>query len=123
MINFFTAILFTVMNAANAFAQGAPAQAQPSTWEMLVMPAGFLAIMYFFMIRPQQKRAKDHKAFLNALKPGDEVVTTGGIIGRIKTVQDTFVSVEVAANTIIKVVKSEVSGLTQKAQQGITEKA
>jgi preprotein translocase subunit YajC len=97
-----------------AFAQGTPA-AQPAMWEMLVMPAGFLLIMYFFMIRPQQKRAKDHQSFLTALKAGDEVVTTGGIIGRVKTVQDTFVSIEVAANTVIKVVKSEVSGLTQKS--------
>lgn len=78
------------------------------------MPVGFLAIMYFFMIRPQQKRARDHQSFITNLKAGDEVVTTGGIIGRIKTVQDTFVSIEVAANTVIKVIKSEVSGLTQK---------
>lgn len=98
-----------------AFAQAQTAQAQPAMWEMLVMPIGFLAIMYFFMIRPQQKRVKDHQAFLTGLKAGDEVVTTGGIIGRVKTVQDTFVSVEVAANTVIKVIKSEVSGLTTKA--------
>lgn len=96
-----------------AFAQAA-ASSQPSTWEMLVMPIGFLAIMYFFMIRPQQKRARDHQAFLKALKAGDEVVTTGGIIGRVKTVQDTFVSLEVASNTVIKVVRSEISGSTQK---------
>ncbi len=98
-----------------AYAQAQTAGAQPAMWEMLVMPAGFLAIMYFFMIRPQQKRAKDHQSFITNLKAGDEVVTTGGIIGKIKTVQDTFVSVEVAANTVIKVVKSEVSGTMPKA--------
>ncbi len=103
-----------------AFAQGAPAT-QPAMWEMLVMPAGFLAIMYFFMIRPQQKKAKDHQAFLTALKAGDEVVTTGGIIGRIKTVQEGFVSLEVASDTVIKIVKSEISGLTQKQSAAVAK--
>ena len=99
-----------------AFAQSAAsAPAQPAMWEMLAMPVGFLAIMYFFMIRPQQKRSKDHQSFIAGLKAGDEVVTTGGIIGRVKSVQDTFVSLEVAANTVIKVVKTEVSGATIKA--------
>lgn len=98
-----------------AFAQTAAAGPQPAMWEMLVMPIGFLAIMYFFMIRPQQKRVKDHQSFITGLKAGDEVVTTGGIIGRVKTVQDTFISLEVAANTVIKVIKTEVSGATAKA--------
>ena len=98
-----------------AFAQAQTATTQPAMWEMLVMPVGFLAIMYFFMIRPQQKRSKDHQSFLTGLKAGDEVVTTGGIIGRVKTVQDTFVSLEVAANTVIKVIKSEITGATAKA--------
>ncbi|MCX6124824.1 MAG: preprotein translocase subunit YajC [Proteobacteria bacterium] len=75
------------------------------------------------MIRPQQKRSKDHKNFLGALKSGDEVVTTGGIIGRVKTVQESFVSLEVASNTIIKVVKSEISGSTQKQQSVAPEKS
>lgn len=99
-----------------AFAQAQTGGTQPAMWEMLVMPVGFLAIMYFFMIRPQQKRTKDHQSFLTGLKAGDEVITTGGIIGRVKTVQDSFVSLEVAANTVIKVIKSEISGATAKAQ-------
>lgn len=105
-----------------AFAQAQTGGSQPATWEMLVMPVGFLAIMYFFMIRPQQKRSKDHQSFLTGLKAGDEVVTTGGIIGRIKTVQDSFVSLEVAANTVIKVVKSEITGATAKTTAAV-EKA
>lgn len=111
MMNLFTDV---------AFAQAQTA-AQPSMYENLLLPAGFLAIMYFFMIRPQQKRAKAHQLFLTSLKAGDEVVTTGGIIGRVKTVQETFVSLEVAANTVIKVVRSEISGATQK--QNVPEKA
>jgi preprotein translocase subunit YajC len=90
-------------------------QQGPSTVEMLVMPAGFLLIMYFFMIRPQQKRAKEHQAFLSALKAGDEIVTAGGIIGRVKTVAEGFVSVEVAGNTVIKVLKSAIEAQSPKA--------
>lgn len=97
-----------------ALAQAA-AQPGPSTIEMLVMPAGFLLIMYFFMIRPQQKRAKEHQAFLASLKSGDEIVTAGGIIGRVKSVADGFVSVEVAGNTVIKVLKSAIEAQSPKA--------
>ncbi len=97
-----------------ALAQAANQQG-PSTVEMLVMPAGFLLIMYFFMIRPQQKRAKEHQAFLSALKAGDEIVTAGGIIGRVKTVAEGFVSVEVAGNTVIKVLKSAIEAQSPKA--------
>ena len=111
-----TAMLFAgILSSGNAFAQ-AGGQAGPSTMEMLIMPAGFLVIMYFFMIRPQQKRAKDHQTFLAALKPGDEVVTTGGIIGRVKTVAEGFISVEVASNTVIKVLKGSIEGQSPKAQ-------
>ena len=107
---FFAGILFS----GSALAQAA-GQAGPSTVEMLIMPAGVLIIMYFFMIRPQQKRAKDHQTFLAALKPGDEVVTSGGIIGRVKTVAEGFISVEVSSNTVIKVLKSAIEGHSPKA--------
>lgn len=106
--------LVAVLISQNAFAQAA-AQPGPSTVEMLIMPAGFLAIMYFFMIRPQQKRAKEHQAFLSALKAGDEIVTAGGIIGRVKSVADGFINVEIAGNTVIKVLKSAVEGQSPKA--------
>ena len=111
-----TAILFS--EQALAQAQGQPG---PSTVEMLIMPAGFLLIMYFFMIRPQQKRAKEHQTFLTALKPGDEIVTGGGIIGRVKSVAEGFVNVEIAGNTVIKVLKSAVEGQSPKASQAKSE--
>lgn len=104
----------TVLASTQAMAQAAT-QVGPSTVEMLVMPAGFLVIMYFFMIRPQQKRAKEHSNFITNLKAGDEIVTSGGIIGRVKNIADGFVSVEVAGNTVIKVLKSSIEGQTPKA--------
>ena len=97
-----------------AFAQAATEAAKsPSLIEMLVMPVGFLVIMYFFIIRPQQKRAKDQSDLITSLKVGDEVVTVGGIIGRIRSVADIFVTVEVATNTSIKVLKTAVTGQTK----------
>jgi preprotein translocase subunit YajC len=110
LATFFAMILMST--AAAAQAQGQPG---PSTLEMLVMPLGFLLIMYFFMIRPQQRRAKDHQAFLASLKAGDEVITSGGIIGRVKSVADSFVSVEVAGDTVIKVLKSAIESQSPKA--------
>ena len=91
-----------------AFAQGAQA-AQPSTLEVLVMPLAFLAVMYFLVIRPQQKRMKEQKDLLASLKVGDEVITSGGIIGRIKAVADQFVTLEAGPNTLLKVQKSHIS--------------
>jgi preprotein translocase subunit YajC len=108
------------VDTAMAQAQAAPV-AQPSTWEMLIMPAGFLAIMYFFMIRPQQRKAREHQEFIAAIKAGDEVITTGGIIGRVKNVQEGFFSIEIASDTVIKVIKSEVARPTVK--QAAAEKA
>jgi preprotein translocase subunit YajC len=114
MNKFITIMLLSVTSVQTAFAQ-AQAQPGPSTIEMLVMPAGFLAIMYFFMIRPQQKRAKEHQTFLASLKSGDEVVTAGGIIGRVKSVADGFVNVEISGNTVVKVLKSSIEGQSPKA--------
>ena len=105
-----------VFAASDAFAQVAegtgPAKG-PSLVEMLAMPVGFLFIMYFFIIRPQQKKAKDQSDLLTNLKAGDEVVTTGGIIGKVRAVAEAFVTMEVANNVAIKVVKSHVTGLTK----------
>jgi preprotein translocase subunit YajC len=113
-MNFVFGALISWFYASTSLAEGA-AQPGPSTLEMLIMPAGFLAIMYFFMIRPQQKRAKEHQTFLAGLKSGDEVVAAGGIIGRVKSVAEGFVSVEIAGNTVIKVLKNSIEGQSPKA--------
>ncbi|HYX35015.1 MAG TPA: preprotein translocase subunit YajC [Oligoflexus sp.] len=104
--------LFSLMDVA--YAQGGK-PAQPSTLEILIMPLAFIVIMYFLVIRPQQKKAKDHQALLTALKVGDEVVTTGGIIGRIKTMADTFVTLDAGPNTTLKVQKSHITAAPKAA--------
>ncbi len=91
-----------------AYAQaGKPAQ--PSMLEILIMPLAFIVIMYFLVIRPQQKKAKDQQELITALKVGDEVITSGGIIGRIKAIADSFVTLEAGPNTVFKIQKSHIN--------------
>lgn len=91
-----------------AFAQTAgSAPAQDGTFGILMMVAMFI-FFYFVIIRPQSKRAKEQKAMLSSLKKGDEVVTQGGIVGKVADFGDNFVLVEVANNTNIKVQKPSI---------------
>ena len=72
-------------------------------------------LMYFLLIRPQQKRAKEHKKLQNELKTGDEVVTNGGVVGKITNVGESFVSLEIAAGVVVKVQKQ---GINNKIPKG-----
>lgn len=74
----------------------------------------FAAVFYFLLIRPQQKRLKDQQSMLSRLSTGDEVVTTGGLLGRITDVGDAFVTLEVADGVRIKVQKAQVTQLLPK---------
>jgi len=71
---------------------------------------GLFAIMYFMMIRPQQKQLKTHRELISGLKKGDEVVTQGGLIGRIQVVAEREVTLEIASGTRIRVLKTSVAG-------------
>ena len=81
---------------------------------------GFLPIilmfvlLYFLMIRPQMKRTKEHKTMVEALQKGDEVITSGGVLGRITRVSDAYVAVEIAPNTEVSVQKAAVQTLLPK---------
>ena len=72
-------------------------------------------LMYFLLIRPQQKRAKDHKNLLKALKKGDEVVTNGGIVGKVNSVDESFAVLEISECVVLKVQKQ---GINQKMPKG-----
>jgi preprotein translocase subunit YajC len=102
---------FSLIETAYSQAAVDPAK-QPSMLEMLILPLGFLVIMYFFIIRPQAKKAKDHASLLTNLKVGDEVVTSGGIIGRVKSIAEAYVTIDVGGASL-KVVKQHVSGLSK----------
>ena len=71
-------------------------------------------VLYFLMIRPQMKKAKEHKAMIDALSKGDEVVTSGGIAGKITKVGDTYVGVEIADNVEIQLQKPAVAMVLPK---------
>jgi preprotein translocase subunit YajC len=94
-------------------AEGAPA-AQGGGYEMFIMIAIFFAIMYFMIIRPQQKRSKDHRKLLSSLSKGDEVVTSGGMLGKILKVGDNSIKVEIAEGVAIKVQKDSISSVLPK---------
>jgi preprotein translocase subunit YajC len=68
------------------------------------------AIFYFLLIRPQQKKQKEHRKFLESLKKGDEVITSGGIIGRISGLSENIVTLEVAPKVNIRVARSQIAG-------------
>ena len=72
--------------------------------------------MYFLMIRPQQKRMKEHRAMVEALKKGDEVVTQGGLVGKITAVRDSELEVEIAPGVKVRVIRSTVTGLVNRTQ-------
>lgn len=96
---------------------GAPAQAggQPSMMSSMLPLVLMFAVFYFLLIRPQQKKAKKHQEYLNALKKGDEVVTTGGIYGRIVGLADHVLTLEIAKEVRIKVARTHVSGASASA--------
>ncbi|TAM58974.1 MAG: preprotein translocase subunit YajC [Rhodanobacter sp.] len=95
-------------------AQAAPAQPAGGGISMIIMIVVLFGLMYFMMIRPQMKRQKEHTALLAALAKGDEVVTNGGIAGRVDELGDTFITVEIAANVKVKVQKSAVTQVLPK---------
>ena len=92
-------------------AGGAPAGAGAMP---LIMMAVFVVIFYFLLIRPQQKKQKEHQAMLGKLAAGDEVVTAGGILGRIVEIGDQFLTLEIADNVRIKVQRFQVTSLVPK---------
>jgi preprotein translocase subunit YajC len=105
----------TVFFISNAYAQ-APTDAlglggNLTSFLPLVL---MFVVMYFLMIRPQQKRAKEQRAMMDALAKGDEVVTAGGMLGRVVKVVDAYVTIEVATGTEITVQKSSITTLLPK---------
>ncbi len=98
---------------SDAHAQAAGAASSGGMSQMLILPI-MLVVFYFLLIRPQQKRAKEHTAMLSKLAAGDEVVTSGGILGRVVEVSDSFTTVEIAEGVRIKVQKAQVSQLVPK---------
>ncbi len=128
VLNSVSAAVVSLTLSATAFAQGTPAAdgpvavaggqapagaaaqpGAPAAWMNLVIFGGMILFMYFFVIRPQQKRQKEHRNFIESLKTGMEVVTASGLIGRITAITDTIVTLDLG-NTSVRVLKSTISG-------------
>lgn len=96
---------------SNAWAQDGGGQ---SGFLGLLFPVAILVLFFFLFIRPQQKRVKEHKTMVEALKKGDEVLTNGGLAGNITNISDNFVSLQIADNVVVKVQKAAVGSLLPK---------
>lgn len=104
------------MFIAQAFAQAA-APAQPSFLESMMPIVFLIAVFYFFLIRPQQKRAKTHQTFIANLKRGDRVLTSGGIFGTVEGLTETFVTLGIADDVKIRILKSQIASSANEEVQ------
>lgn len=106
---------------SNAHAAAQPAS-QGGGMEGIILMLGMFVIFYFLLIRPQQKRAKEHRKLVEALSKGDEVITNGGILGKITEVSELYVSLEIANNVQIRMQRMSISSVLPKGSIKASEK-
>ena len=100
---------------SDAMAEGAAAAGSQDGGLLGMLPLLLIMVLFYFMlIRPQQKRAKEHKNMVGTLSKGDELVTNGGLLGRVRNVGDSFLTVEIADGVEVKIQKQSVSTLVPK---------
>lgn len=105
------------MFATPAFAQAAGASSTSALAGSFIPLVLMIGIMYFLLIRPQQRKAKEHRAMVEALRRGDQVVTQGGILGKVSRVMDDgIVEVEIADGVKIRVIKATISQVVNKTE-------
>lgn len=100
---------------SDAWAEAAPAAAAgvPGFIEFVPLILIFI-VFYFLLIRPQMKRAKEHKKLIESLAKNDEVVSSGGLLGKVTHVDESFISVEIASGVVVKVQRNSVSSVVPK---------
>jgi preprotein translocase subunit YajC len=106
--------LLSLFTSETLATNGAAAGPQGDPLASLILPIGLVVLFYFFLIRPQSKRHKEHKAMVAALQKGEEVVTTGGILGKITQVSETFITLEISKDIEIHVQKNSVQSVMPK---------
>jgi len=99
---------------SSAYAQASGAASQSDTLLTFLPMIAIFVVFYFLLIRPQQKRAKETRAMLDALQKGDEVITAGGIVGKIAKLNEQYATVEIAPNVEISVQRAAISQLLPK---------
>ena len=107
-----------LFGATEAFAMAGNANQQGGApaYQGILMLVIMFAIFYFLLIRPQQKRAKQHKQLVESLAAGDQVVTAGGIHGKVAAVQDTIITLEIATGVKVKVNRSSIVSSSREQQ-------
>lgn len=101
-----------MVSEAFAFSGMAGGQQGSNPYQGVIMLVLMFAIFYFLLIRPQQKKAKMQKEMIEALKVGDSVVTIGGIFGKVASIQDDVLTVEIATGVKVKLTRNSVSSVT-----------
>ena len=122
-----TALFLQLFIAVNLFAQnasGGPSHPlssnttgtahQGGSFQSLIFLVIIIVLFYFVLIRPQMKQSKEHKQMLNSIKNGDEVLTTAGIVGKIQSMNESFIDLEIANNVTIKIQKQALSKVMPK---------
>jgi preprotein translocase subunit YajC len=105
----------------NPFQPTLLAQAGGSPYVTILYLVALFAIMYLLLIRPQQKQAKQHRALLETLKKGDDVVTQAGLIGRVHTITDKIVILEIASGVRVRVLKTSIQGRAASEEPALTK--
>jgi preprotein translocase subunit YajC len=99
---------------SEAYAQSTGGSPGTPDITFMALMIGMFGLVYFISIRPQMKRAKEHKGMLESLKTGDEVIVLGGVLGKITKIGDVYMDIEIAPNTQIHVQKSAVQTMLPK---------
>jgi preprotein translocase subunit YajC len=107
---------------SNAYAAAAPAAAAENPMTGMLFFVGMIVIFYFLLIRPQQKRAKDHRKMVEAIGKGDEIVTNGGVLGKIVDVGEQYLTIEIADGVNIKLQRHAVATVLPKGSLKAAEK-
>ena len=107
---------------SEALAEGAPAAQGSDPMSSMIFFGGMILIFYFLLIRPQQKRAKEHRNLVDSLGKGDEIVTMGGMLGKIVEVGDQYLTVELADNVQVKMQKQSVATVLPKGSVNAANK-
>jgi preprotein translocase subunit YajC len=100
---------------SDAIADAGTAAAQsPDPLASLILPIGLVVLFYFFLIRPQSKRQKEQKQMIADLQKGEEIITSGGILGKITSINDNFITLEITKDVSIKIQKAAVQTIMPK---------
>lgn len=107
-------MFFFISDAAAAGATAAGQAPQPNSAFSLVMILSIFVLFYFMILRPQQKRAKEHRGMINELKKGDEVITSGGILGKIVDLNEQYMKIAIADGVEINMQRGAIAAVLPK---------